>query len=82
MAEYDDSNSGALFKNERKEKDTHPDYRGSWTDANGVEHWLSCWIKTAKSGQSFMSLRATPKDGAPQAPTKGASQSLSADIPF
>ena len=43
--QYDNSSRGVLFKNDRKEKETHPDYKGSYTDANGAEFWLSAWIK-------------------------------------
>jgi hypothetical protein len=59
---YDNSNRGALFKNTRKEKDTHPDYTGK-IDVDGVEYWLSAWLKQGKSG-TFMSLSVKKKEAA------------------
>jgi hypothetical protein len=53
--------TGSLFRNERKEADTHPDYKGSAL-INGVEHWLDAWINTAKDGSKYMSLKLKPKD--------------------
>lgn len=54
MAYEQKPGQGVLFKNDRKEKDTHPDYKGSVNIA-GVEHWLSAWIKDGQKGK-FMSL--------------------------
>ena len=54
-------NSGSLFKNTRKEKDTHPDYTGSAL-INGVPMWLSAWIKRDKNGNVYMSCSFKPKD--------------------
>ena len=58
---YDDTNRGALFKNEQKESDNHPDYKGK-VNVNGQDFWLSAWIKTAESGRRYMSLSVTPKE--------------------
>jgi len=60
MAEYDNTNSGALFKNKDKKTDNHPDYRGS-INVDGQEFWISSWLKTAKSGEKYMSLSVQPK---------------------
>lgn len=63
MAEYD--NSGALFKNDRKEQDRHPDMKGNAT-INGVEYWLSAWTKTGQRGK-FLSISFQKKDVAASA---------------
>lgn len=85
--EYDNSNRGVLFKNDRKEKDTHPDYKGSYTDGNGAEFWLSAWLKKDKNGNTFMSLSTTAKDevhnkGMQQARQAIQPKELDDDLPF
>lgn len=86
--EYDNTNRGVLFKNDRKEKETHPDYKGSYTDANGAEFWLSAWLKKDKNGNTFMSLSTTLKDDAHKQGVQQArqaanpAQELDDDLPF
>jgi uncharacterized protein (DUF736 family) len=84
MSDYDDNLRGALFKNDRKEKDTHPDYKGQ-CEIDGTEYWISAWIKESKAGKKFMSLSFEDKD----APRKSPAQSngrqndpADDDIPF
>lgn len=43
-------NSGRLSRNDRKEKETHPDMKGSAT-INGVEYWISGWTKENDRGK-------------------------------
>lgn len=86
MSEYESTNKGALFKNDKKEKDTHPDYKGS-INVDGTEYWLSSWIKTSKAGGKFMSLSVTPKDAPKSAPKTAPKQDsgfddMDSDIPF
>jgi uncharacterized protein (DUF736 family) len=58
--QYDNTNRGVLFKNERKESDKHPDYKGN-LNVEGVEYWLDAWIKEGKSGK-FMSVSIKKKE--------------------
>lgn len=55
MSDYDNTNKGVLFKNDKKETDKHPDYNGS-INVNGVEHFLSAWVNTSKAGNKYMSV--------------------------
>lgn len=71
MMEYSNENRGVLFKNDDKQSDKHPDYKGS-INIDGVEYWLSSWIKTSKQGNKFMSLSVQPKQQQAAKPSKQA----------
>ena len=73
-------NSGVLFKNENKDNEKKPDYKGSIM-VDGNEYWLSAWIKEGKSGK-FMGLAVSPKDGQPPASKSVPSNLKDDDIPF
>ena len=60
MSNYDNTNRGVLFKNDRKEKDTQPNMKGS-INVEGVEYWVSAWTKEGQNGK-FISLSLTPKE--------------------
>lgn len=55
-------NTGSLFKNDRKESDSHPDYKGSALVDGVGECWLDAWINKAKDGTKYMSLKLKPKN--------------------
>ncbi len=56
-------NSGVLFKNAKKERDSQPDYDGK-INVEGTEYYLSAWIKEGARGK-FMSLSVKPKTEQP-----------------
>lgn len=69
--QYDNKNTGVLFKNDNKTTARHPDYRGT-LDVEGKTFWVSGWIKVAGAnarnpGSKFMSLAVTPQ-APPSAP--------------
>lgn len=88
---YDNTNRGALFKNDKKERDTQPDYTGS-LNVDGVEFFLDAWLKEAQSGRKFMSVsvKRKEKQAAPPAPSREAPRhaqktgfdDMADDIPF
>lgn len=62
---FDNTNRGALFINDKKESDNHPDLSGK-IDINGVEYWLSGWTKKTETGKfKVLSLSVKPKEGKP-----------------
>jgi hypothetical protein len=73
---------GSLFKNTRKETESHPDYNGSMT-INGVEHWLNAWINDGKNGK-FMKLSLGKPKEQRSAPQQSSAQpaDLDDDLPF
>lgn len=87
MAEgYDNTNRGVLFKNDRKETDSHPDYTGS-VNVEGKEYWFSGWIKTAgpnarNPGSKFLSVSVSPKEVAATPRSSPKYDDMDGDIPF
>ena len=81
--DYDNNMRGVLFKNADKQKENQPDYKGS-VMVDGVEYWLSSWIKTSKKGDKFMSLSLQPKDEKPaKKPAKQVEEDFEdEDLPF
>jgi uncharacterized protein (DUF736 family) len=81
---YDETNRGAIFKNDYKQKDTQPDYKGK-INVDGVEKEISLWVKTSKDGKSFFSASISE----PYVKTEGATpvtppiaDEVEGDLPF
>lgn len=72
-------NSASLFRNDRKDKDTQPDYKGDGL-INGVEVWLSAWINETSAGKKYFGIRFEEKEQ--QTANQAAAQDFDDDIPF
>lgn len=53
-------NSGSLFRNDKREKDSHPHATGT-AIIDGVAYWVSAWTKEGKNGK-FQSLSFKRKE--------------------
>jgi len=84
---YDNSNSGALFKNDRKRPDRQdPDYTGT-AELGGVAYYVDAWVNEVKTqpGRKFLKLKFKPKAAPAATATKPApTQDFvdDSDIPF
>lgn len=58
--------SGSMFKNDKKESDNHPDFKGDGMAPDGTMVWLDAWIKKPEGKKPFLSVSIKPKQSAPQ----------------
>lgn len=67
MAYEQKDNSGSLFANEKREKDSHPQAKGT-AMIDGREYWVDAWTNTSANGKRYQSLKFKLKDqqAAPQ----------------
>ena len=69
--------SGVLFKNDRKEKDSHPNAKGTAL-IDGVEYYISAWTKDGQKGK-FQSLSFERKEAKASKPCRRAPDD---EVPF
>ena len=48
------NNTGAIFKNDKKTAETHPDYKGK-VNVNGADMEVALWLKTSQAGKKYFS---------------------------
>lgn len=55
--------SFSLFKNDKKEKETQPDWKGSIKLPDGQEYWFDAWTKQGTKGEFISGKIGNPKNG-------------------
>ena len=76
MAEYDNTNTFALFKNELGDNPKKPNYTGS-ANVDGIEFRIAGWIREGKNGK-FISGTVQLKEG----DVKPKQEAVDEDVPF
>ncbi len=91
---FDKMNRGTLRKNDKKQEDWHPDYRGE-VNVEGTDFWIDATLKQWPDGTRYMALkvrrkeprsdasRSVPEQDAPRARTvagRGAASPVAAPL--
>ena len=71
------TNTGAIFKNDKKTSANQPDYRGK-VNVNGKEMEIALWVKTSSAGNTYFSASFSEPYVAPQTQPVVAND----DLPF
>lgn len=76
MNQRDNTNTGALFLNDKGDNPKRPDYTGK-LNVEGVDYKVSGWINKSKNGKEYLSLKL-------QADNTSAAKTVEVedDIPF
>ena len=61
--QFDNTNRGALFRNDKATSDKHPTHTGK-INLEGRDYYLNAWVKEGKKGK-FFSLSVKPVDEQP-----------------
>lgn len=88
MAEYDNTNRGQIWKNEKMRPGKQdPEFTGS-LNVNGVEFWVSAWKRKEGAADKAPALSFSIKPKDEQAPKRadpistGRNSDMDDDIPF
>jgi hypothetical protein len=82
MSNYETKDlSGVLFANDKREKETQPNAKGSAL-IDGVEYWISAWTNTSSKGVKYQSLKFERKDAKFDNSAELKAEGLSDEIPF
>jgi len=74
-------NSGAVFVNDRKDQDTHPDRTGT-ARIDGTDYWVNGWLRKTKDGKPYLSLSFKSKQDKPPASKKPRVDDFGDEIAF
>ena len=66
MADFDNTNRGVLFVNDKKAPGSNQPDRSGTLNVDGVEYFFDGWLKNSAAGVPFLSVSVKRKDKQPQ----------------
>jgi len=73
---------GSIFKNDKKTEEKHPDYKGTIMTPDGIECWVSMWVKRTEGKAPFFSVSVQKKDQQASLPVDATPAEPVDDLPF
>ena len=80
--EYDNNNTGVLFRNETATPENKQPYMTGKCEVNGKEMQLAGWMKESKAGKKFLSLKFQEPQAKEVVASNDSSTSTTGDVPF
>ena len=75
------TNTGAIFKNDKKTNEKQPDYKGK-VNVNGKEMEVALWLKEGKAGKFFSASFSEPYVSPEAMERRPIGDSIDDDLPF
>ena len=80
--EYDNNNTGVLFRNETATPENKQPYMTGKCEVNGKEMQVAGWMKESKAGKKFLSLKFQEPQAREVVASNDSSTSTTGDVPF
>ena len=81
MSEYDNTNRGQIWKNDKQTTDKHPDFTGS-INVEGKEYWVSAWKRKPDANPKAPALSFSIKLKDDATTVSAPAVELDEDLPF
>ena len=80
--EYDNNNTGALFRNETATPENKQPYMSGNCEVNGKKMQIACWMNESKAGKKFLSLRFQEPQAKEVVASNDSNTSTTDGVPF
>ena len=80
--EYDNNNTGVLFRNETATPENKQPYMTGKCEVNGKDMQVAVWMKESKAGKKFLSLKLQEPQAREVVASNDSSTSTTDGVPF